>query len=440
MKKLLSIALIDRNTGQIEGLPANPRIIKDDKFDKLVASVIKNPELLEHRGLLVFPHEGRFVTIGGNMRFEACKKAGKTEVWCEILAEGTTPEQLKAYTVLDNASFGEWDWNELANNFDIQDLQDWGLDMPDFDVKDAESEEGEEDDFNVEDAIPVVPITQIGDIWQLGRHRLICGDSTVLEDIARLMDGKQADILVTDPPYNVDYVGKTKDALKIQNDKMSNGNFYQFLVDAFTVAQASMKKGAAFYIWHADSEGANFRNAAEAVGWNIRQCLIWVKNTMVLGRQDYQWKHEPCLYGWKDGAAHFFIDDRCNTTVIEDQVDLEKLTKPELKAMLKDILHGSISTSVINEDKPSRSEEHPTMKPIKLIARHLKNSSKRGQIVLDLFGGSGTTLITAEQLGRICYMAENDPIYCDVIVTRFEKYTGQKAVLLSKKTISEKSE
>lgn len=215
------------------------------------------------------------------------------------------------------------------------------------------------------------------------------------------------DLLLTDPPYNVDYVGKTKDALKIENDKRTDSDFHKLLVDAFKAADQVMKPGAAFYIWHADSEGFNFRGACREIGWQVRQCLIWNKNTFVLGRQDYQWKHEPCLYGWKDGAAHYFVDDRTQSTVFE-------------------------------EDKPARSAEHPTMKPIKLLARQIKNSSKKGENVLDIFGGSGSTLITCEQLGRNAYTVELDPKYCDVIIKRWEDFTGQQAVKINDEIEMEK--
>lgn len=213
-----------------------------------------------------------------------------------------------------------------------------------------------------------------------------------------------------DPPYNVNY--EASNGKKIQNDNMSDSNFKQFLIDAFEASNMAMKPGAAFYIWHADSEGYNFRAASQEAGWKVRQCLIWNKNSLVLGRQDYQWKHEPCLYGWKDGAAHYFIDDRSQTTVIEDKVDLDKLSKAELKSMIKDMLQGDVPTTIIEENKPARNAEHPTMKPIKLLARIMKNSSKKGQNVLDTFGGSGSTLITSEQLGRHCFMSEFDRSLC----------------------------
>lgn len=245
---------------------------------------------------------------------------------------------------------------------------------------------------------PVDPITKLGDLWILGDHRLLCGDSTKAEDVARLMDGAKADLWLTDPPYNVDYTGKTKDALKVANDAMSDPDFRSFLVECFTAAFSVLKPGASFYVWHADSEGYNFRGAVFDCDQKVRQCLIWKKQTMVMGRQDYQWKHEPCLYGWKDGASHGWYSDRKQTTVLEF-------------------------------DRPSRSEDHPTMKPVALIAYQVGNSTAPQGLVYDSFLGSGTTLIAAEQLGRKCYGMEISPQYCDVIVKRWENLTGQKAVL-----------
>ena len=214
---------------------------------------------------------------------------------------------------------------------------------------------------------------------------------------------------------------------------MADALFQEFLTDAFTAANGVMKPGAAFYIWHADSEGFNFRAAAKRTGWTVRQCLIWNKNSLVLGRQDYQWKHEPCLYGWKDGAGHFFTQRRDLTTVQEtlDKVDLNAMTKQEMKDLLQQIMDsGRIPTTVIDCDKPSRSEDHPTMKPLKLIGRLITNSSRPGETILDTFGGSGSTMMAAEQLGRRCLMAELDPTYCDVIIKRWEEYTGKKAELI----------
>ena len=244
------------------------------------------------------------------------------------------------------------------------------------------------------------------------------------------MNGFKADLFLTDPPYNVDYEGGTKDALKIMNDSMEDGAFRAFLTDAFTNADLVMKPGAAYYIWHADSEGFNFRLAVRNANWKLRQTLIWVKNALVLGRQDYQWKHEPCLYGWKEGT-HYFTEDRTQPTVIDDKIDLKKLKKEEMLALLEQMLSDKVPTTVLYEDKPLVNDIHPTMKPIRLMARLVKNSTRPGQTVLDLFGGSGSTMMACEQLERSCFTMELDPRYVDAIINRWEKFTGEKAVLLN---------
>ena len=228
----------------------------------------------------------------------------------------------------------------------------------------------------------------------------MCGDTTSNEAVEKLCNGQAVDLLLTDPPYNVAYSGKTKDALKIQNDEMSDESFRQFLRDAFVAADTVMKPGAVFYIWHADLEGYNFRGACKDAAWEVRQCLIWKKQTLVMGRQDYHWKHEPCLYGWKGGAGHLWATDRKQTTILEF-------------------------------DRPSKNGEHPTMKPVALFEYQLLNNTKGGDIVLDLFGGSGTTLIAAEKNGRESRLMELDPKYCDVIVKRWQDFTGKQATLES---------
>jgi site-specific DNA-methyltransferase (adenine-specific) len=253
----------------------------------------------------------------------------------------------------------------------------------------------------VEDEIPeppVDPITKPGDLWILGEHRLLCGDSTKAEDVERLMAGAKADLMLTDPPYNVAYEGGSKKRTAIQNDSMDADSFRSFLSSCFRCAFDSMQPGAAFYIWHADTEGYNFRGAVIDCGQQVRQCLVWAKDNSMFSRQDYHWKHEPCLYGWKEGAAHSWHSDRKQTTVLEFA-------------------------------RPSRSDEHPTMKPVALFAYLAGNSSGKGQLVYDPFLGSGTTLIAAEQLGRKCYGMEISPAYCDVIVKRWETLTGNKAEL-----------
>lgn len=370
----------------------NPR--KNDDAVKYVAESIK-----EFGFKVPIVIDKNNVIVAGHTRYKAAKKLKMSEVPC-IIADDLTDEQIKAFRLADNkvAEKAEWDFDLL--NAELDDIID--LDMELFGFEDAlqdDAEEAVEDEFEVE--LPAEPKSKLGDIYQLGDNRLMCGDSTVLEDVEKLMGGVQADMLLTDPPYNVNYEGKTKDKLKIKNDKMDNDNFRQFLIDAFSNADMVMKPGAVFYIWHADTEGYNFRGACFDVGWTVRQCLIWNKNSMVMGRQDYQWKHEPCLYGWKEGAGHLWASDRKQTTVI-------------------------------NFDKPTRNDMHPTMKPIPLFDYQIKNNTKGGDVVLDLFGGSGTTIMACEQNGRRGYSMEYDPRYVDVIVDRWEKFTGAKAVLLNK--------
>lgn len=426
----LPLTRLERNKGQLQGLPKNPRVIRDDKFDKLKQSIQDDPEMLSLRELLVYPlpDSDHFIVIGGNMRLAALKELKETEAPCKILPADTPEDKLKRIAIKDNNGYGEWDYDLLANEWSEELLIACALDIPTVDIM-PEEEEATEDDFNEEED-EVQPITQPGDIWQLGRHRLLCGDSTNPADIAQLMAGGGADLFLTDPPYNVDYEGS--DGKKIKNDKMGDGAFHQFLTDAFTAANTALKPGCAIYIWHADSEGYNFRSAFKAAGWTLRQCLIWVKNSLVLGRQDYQWKHEPCLYGWKDGAAHYFTNSRTETTTIEDQgLEFEKMKKDELVKLLKEIYSDKVETTIIHENKPARNAEHPTMKPIRLLARLIRNSSRQSQVVLDTFGGSGSTLIACEQMNRTCYTMELDPHYCDVIIARWEKLTGQTATKIT---------
>ncbi len=433
-RKILPLDKVKPNKGQIPGLPKNPRIIRDDKFKKLVKSIQDNPEMLSLRELLVYPYGEEYIIIGGNMRYHAIKENKYTEAPCKIIPKEATPEQLKAYMMKDNSSFGEWDFEALANEFDPDELDEWGIDVPILEEEEEEREEAKEDDYNEDDAEQAPSVCQLGDVWQLGAHRLMCGDSTSQEDIEKLMDGDLCDCYLTDPPYNVNYEGKTKEKLKIDNDTMSDGNFLAFLTDAFDAANSAMKPGASFYIWHADSEGFNFRAAAKKAGWQVRQVLVWVKNTMVLGRQDYQWKHEPCLYGWKDGAAHYFCDSRKLTTCYEDTPleDFKKMKKEELVEILKEMTSEKVATSVIRADKPAASREHPTMKPVKLIGYQVVNSTRKHDIILDSFGGSGTTLIACEQLERRCRTMELSEHYCDVIIERWQKLTGKKAVRISR--------
>lgn len=317
-------------------------------------------------------------------------------------------EQGRKMALADNATSAanlEFDDDLIAEvcaefNFDAE---DWGVDL----TKELDEDEKQavEDNFDEEkDHIEVR--CKRGDIWQLGEHRLMCGDSIDLEEVKRLMGGVKADLLLTDPPYNVNYAsrntmlnniyGGNRIETKIANDNMSTEAFLQFLIDAFKATDNVLKEGGSFYIWHSDLYRTIFQAAVESVGWGLHSNLIWVKNTFTLGRQDYQWKHEPCLYGWKKGAGHNWYGGRDKDTIL-------------------------------NFAKPQKSELHPTMKPLPLFSALITNSSQKNDNILDIFGGSGTTLIAAEQLNRKCYMIELDPHYCDVIIARWEKLTNKEA-------------
>ncbi len=431
---ILPISQLEPNKGQIEGVPSNPRSIDVAKFKKLKASIQENPEMLSLREVLVYQHGAKYVLIGGNMRYRALKELGYKEAICKVIPQETTAEQLRAVAIKDNNNFGDWDFEALANLWDSDELNRWGIDLPLMDG-DVKEDEAEEDNFNPA-SVAGKAKSKLGDIFKLGRHRLICGDSMDAQALQILMGDQKADLLLTDPPYNVDYSSKNE-ALNaadkgnrvqkdIANDSMDAQAFKEFLCKAFANANTYLKPGGAFYIWHAGTEGLNFKLAVKETGWELKQILIWVKNNIVLGRQDYQWKHEPCLYGWKPGASHYFVARRDLTTLMEDEaLDLNALTKQELKDLLSKVL--SLPTTDIHEDKPMRSAEHPTMKPLKLLGRQIKNSTRPGEVVLDLFGGSGSTMMAAEQLGRSCYMVELDPCYIDVICKRYEELTGEKA-------------
>lgn len=296
-------------------------------------------------------------------------------------------------------------------------------------VMELNFEEAMKDTVNDDDAPEVdygEPDSKPGEIYQLGDHLLMCGDSTSAEDMAKLMNGQKADLIVTDPPYNVDYKGGN--GLKIQNDNMSEELFLDFLTKAFRTMLDVLKNGGVFYIWHADSKSNSFREAIKNVGGVIRQCLIWVKNNFVIGRQDYQWRHEPCLYGWKEGAGHYWEGSRDLSTIFDDtRADWKKMNKDELIAELKKF-DNELKTTIIYEDKPAKSEDHPTMKPVRLFERLIKNSSKAEDIVLDPFGGSGTTIISSAKTGRIARVCELDPRYCDVIRRRWTTWAKENGV------------
>jgi DNA modification methylase len=387
----------------------NSRTHSPEQVAQIAASIkefgFRNPILVDGVGI-----------IAGHGRLMAAQKLNLSKV-PTIDCSDMTESQKKAYIIADNKLAMNAGWDNEFLTLELKDLEDEGFDLTltGFDDKELDALlnviEGTEG-LTDEDAVPEVPEepkTKLGDIYILGNHRLMCGDSTSIDAIEKLTDGRPVDMWLTDPPYNVALGmnetpeeakkrNRRTDGLIVQNDSMGDKEFRQFLTDCVTAADAVMKAGAVFYIWHADSEGYNFRGACQDSGWKVRQCLIWKKSSLVMGRQDYHWIHEPCLYGWKEGAAHLWATDRKQTTILEF-------------------------------NKPSRNGEHPTMKPVELFEYQMLNNTKGGDIVLDSFGGSGTTLIAAEKHGRYARIMELDPKYCDVIVKRWEDFTGKKAVL-----------
>jgi site-specific DNA-methyltransferase (adenine-specific) len=376
----------------------NSRTHNDEQIQQIMGSIkefgFTNPVLIDGGGVI----------IAGHGRTMAAQRLQMKEVPCLRLSH-LTEVQKRAYVIADNKLALNAGWDDAMLALELRNLRDddFDLSLTGFDDDELASllAEAVAEGLVDEDAVPEAPeqpVTVEGDVWVLGRHRLMCGDSTSIDALERLCDGQLVDMWLTDPPYNVAYEGKTKDALTIKNDKMGDEPFRQFLRDAYVAADAVMKAGAVFYIWHADSEGYNFRGAAKDAGWTVRQCLIWKKQTMVMGRQDYHWKHEPCLYGWKDGAAHLWATDRKQTTILEF-------------------------------DRPSRNAEHPTMKPVELFEYQMLNNTKGSDLVLDSFAGSGTTAIACEKHGRHARLMELDPRYCDVIIKRWQDFTGQQATL-----------
>lgn len=360
-------------------------MIKDEKYRQLMHSLATFPEMLDKRPLVCFTDiDGKLVVLGGNMRLKAATELGMKELPV-TMADDWTEEQRAEFLIKDNVGFGEWNWEELQADWDVEKLGEWGLDIPQQFMVEPEATE---DDYEIPDVIETDIV--LGDLFEIGEHRLLCGDSTQTDTFEKLFAGQLADLVVTDPPYNVSYEGGTKEKLTIKNDSMGNDDFYKFLYDFYTALTTVVKKGGGIYVWHASSEVVNFAKAMIDAGWLLKQQLIWVKNTMVMGRQDYQWKHEPCLYGWLPGDSHNWYSDRKQTTVIEF-------------------------------DRPSRNAEHPTMKPIPLFAYQIGNSSKQGDIVADGFGGSGTTMVACHQMQRKAYLVEFDPKYCQVIIDRMRK-------------------
>lgn len=381
--------IVNLKLGELKPYENNPRI-NEGAVDSLAEIIAK---LGFHNPILVNKDH---VIIEGHTRLAACKKLGMEEIPC-IVEENLTEEQEKALRIADNkvAEIAEWDEEKLK--VEMAWLKEAGFDISMLAFEDSELEsllggEAVTPGQTEENAVPEVPEvadSKPGEVYVLGPHRLLCGDSTKAEDVKKLVGTEEADCWLTDPPYNVAYEGSN--GLTIQNDSMEDVKFREFLRTAFGHAEKALKPGAPFYIFHADSEGYNFRGACHDIGLRVRQCLVWKKNALVLGRQDYQWIHEPCLYGWKEGAGHGWYGDRSQTTVMEF-------------------------------NKPKKNDVHPTMKPVEMLVYLLRNSTMRGNVVLDTFGGSGSTLIACEETGRVCRTMELDPRYCDVIRRRWAEF------------------
>ncbi len=408
---------------KVEDLQLNAR---NPRFnDKAVDTVAKSIEKYGFKNPLIADTNN--VVYCGNTRLKAARKLGIEEVPC-IIADDLTEQQIREYALLDNKTneIADWDMELLEEELKELSLEEFNLD---WEIPTIEEEkEPQEDEYDVDNTLEDMeePRCKQGEIWKLGRHTLMCGDSTNPEDVKKLMAEEAADMVMTDPPYNV-AISNSK-GMKIENDDMDNEDFKEFLLKAFENLEASLKEGGAFYVWYASRNHIPFEAALKEHGLTVRQQLIWNKSSFVFGRQDYHWKHEPCLYGWKEGASHYFVDDRTQSTIIEDKnIDLKKLKKEELLKLLEEIYSDKVSTTVINEDKVIVNSLHPTMKPIRLIARLIKNSSRPGELVLDLFGGSGSTLIACEQIDRRCKIVEYDPKYASVIIDRWEQFTGKKA-------------
>jgi DNA modification methylase len=368
---------------EVKANPNNPRVIKDDKFAKLVQSIKDFPKMLEIRPIVV---NSDMVVLGGNMRLRACKEAGLKEVPI-IMAEDLTEEQQKEFIIKDNVSGGDWDWNMLANEWDVEQLDAWGLDVPDFT---AEEPEAEEDDFDVPEGGIETDIV-LGDLFEIGEHRLLCGDSTDSDAVAKLMNGQKADMVLTDPPYNVNYGSHNHPTWKqgdrsIKNDHMDGDSFKDFIQSVVS----NIKLFCDGVVYCFGDQGADGRIMFSVLDENLHNSgtIIWLKDRLVLGRSKYHNKYEPCWFGWnKSGVT--FTDDRSLTNVFECK-------------------------------RPTKSDLHPTMKPIELLEMPL-NHNPKAKSVLDLFLGSGSTMVAAHQLKRKCYGMELDPKYCQVIVDRMQK-------------------
>lgn len=373
----------------------NARTHSPEQINKLRASLREfgfiNPVIIDRE----------FGIIAGHGRVMAAREEGIAEVPC-VFVDHLTEAQKKAYILADNRMAMDAGWDEELLRVEIEALQgaDFDVGLTGFDDKEiadlfkTDSGKVEDDDFNLTAALEKASFVEEGDVWVVGKHRLICGDATNPDHVAKLMDGKRANLILTDPPYGVSF--KSKSGLTIKNDSMKNEEFYEFLKSAFVNMAAHLEQGGSAYVFHADTEGLNFRQAFIDAGFHLAGCCIWVKDSLVLGRSDYQWQHEPVLYGFLKNGKHSWYSDRKQTTIW-------------------------------NFKKPKRNENHPTSKPLDLLSYPLGNSSQENAIVVDTFGGSGSTLMACEAMNRICYTMELDPKYASVILRRYVEDTGDTA-------------
>jgi len=395
------------NNGEVEGLPRNPRKISKKNLEKLKKSVQDAPEMLRLRELIVVPHGDGFVVIAGNQRLEAAKAVGMEKLPCKVLPADTDPTKLREYAIKNNLPFGEDDWEVIASDWDTAELEEWGMSVPE---QWKDNPTAEEDDFDADSVKESV--CNNGDIWQLGDHRLMCGDSTSADDVAKLMNGERADMTFSDSPYNVDFNGSMSDTTKngvmikhkgantrhdaIHNDKMNKEDFFNFMMKILENIKANVT--GAWYLSFSSTNLEELLNPLRASGMDWKSIIIWMKNQATLSMKDYKSRYEPIVYGRFNDAWYG------NRGFEEDIWEYQRTLKNDL---------------------------HPTMKPVPLIGKMVQDGSKDGGTVLDLFGGSGSTMIAAEQINRKCYMMELDPHYCDVIIARWEKLTGKKATKIN---------
>jgi len=422
----IKVAKLVPNTGQIEGLPKNPRLIRDEKFAKLVKSIKDDPEMMELRELLVMPHGKQFVVIAGNMRLRAMMELGYKDAPCKVLDKDTSVEKLKAYTIKDNVGFGEHDWDALANGWDTDQLQDWGMDLPgDFGI---DASGGLTSPDEVPD-VPANPLTVLGDVWIMGKHRIVCGDSTNAETVAKCLNGVKPHLMVTDPPYGVEY-----DASWREESGIGEGAHGKVLNDDRADWQPAwdLFPGAVAYVWHAGSFSPTVADSLIASGFVLRNLIVWAKDRLVISRGNYHHQHEPCWYAVRSGQNAQFTEDRTQTTLFKN---IDDITRPgELVFIAKDeakrlyAIRGDKST-LWQIPKPVKSETgHSTQKPVECMKRPIENNSSPGQAVYEPFSGSGTTIIAGEMTGRAIHAIELSPAYVDVAVKRWQDFTGLKAI------------